>query len=70
MPGQAFLTRTCSIFVFSTVIVALGFPPELWGGPTMCVGKPGIFLCRAKKRKQLSMKWVAQPNPQNTSILV
>jgi hypothetical protein len=47
-----------------------GLSPELWGAPsasrlslsgvpTMCVGKPGIFLCCAKKRKKLTMKWVA-----------
>jgi hypothetical protein len=32
---------------------------SLPGVPTMCVGKPGIFLCCAKKRKKLTMKWVA-----------
>ena len=36
-----------------------GLFPELWGVPTMCVGKPGIFLCCAKKRKKLTMTWLA-----------
>ena len=28
------------------------------GVPTMCVGKPGIFLSCTKKRKKVTMKWV------------
>ncbi len=35
-----------------------GLSPELWGS-RLCLGKPSIFLCCAKKRKKLTMKWVA-----------